>query len=322
MPARNAAEYLAEALDSVRAQTFADWEVVAVDDGSRDRTYEILCEAGSRVLALHNETATGPAAARNRALEHASGELVVFLDADDLLAPLYLERQIEVFDAAQSAGRRVGLVCCDARLLDPGGYAEQTYLDLIPDRDHPLTLERVLRRNPIYITSLVPTEVGRAVGWFDAELFGTEDFGLWVKILERGYEAVLNPEPLATYRRHSGSISTDIARQGLNNQRVYALALARGYLNARQRWIAREAIRYNRAMEEVARLRFSPSPRSIARLLALLPLLAWVAVRNPRWWAQWLRVLSGASTLPPGHTVQGAHPTRSRSKRAQGGEIR
>ena len=217
----------------------------------------------------------------------------MFLDADDLLLPQFLERQIACLGWL-AGDRNVGIVTCDARLLDETGDAEHTYLDQIPSRDRrkPLTLDRILERNPIYISSLVPSAVGESVGWFDVELFGTEDFGLWVKILERGYEAILNPEPLAVYRRHAGSVSSNIARQGANNRRTYELALARGALSARQRRIARRAIRYNRAMEVVATLRFRPAGRASARqIMRALPLLAWVALTNPRWWKQWAAVL-------------------------------
>lgn len=302
IPAHNAAAYLPEALASVEAQTYADWEIVAVDDGSSDETWALLESAGSRVKALRNPVATGPAAARNHALAQAGGELVVFLDADDLLKPRYLESQIACLESARRRGCRVGLVTCDARLLDETGDAEHTYLDQIPRRDRrkPLTLDRILERNPIYISSLVPSAVGESVGWFDVELFGTEDFGLWVKILERGYEAILNPEPLAVYRRHAGTVSSNIARQGANNRRTYELALARGALSARQRRIARRAIRYNRAMEVVATLRFRPAGRpSVRQVMRALPLLAWVALTNPRWWSQWIAVLR-TGVQPPG----------------------
>ncbi len=292
IPAHNAALFLPETLASVSVQTFCDWEIVAVDDGSEDATWSILESAGPRVTALRNQTALGPAAARNIALAQVRGELVAFLDADDLLLPSYLERQIARLDEATAQGRRVGLVACDARLLDDGHYADYTYLDMTPGRDLPITLDRVLRRNPIYVSALVPTAVGREVGWFDAELFGTEDFGLWLKILERGYEAIGNPEPLAVYRRGTGSVSNDIARQGVNNRRAYELALGRGALTAHQRRIAKNAIRYNRAMEAVAELRFGRrSARSVLTLAARMPLLLYVAATNPGWWRQWVTVL-------------------------------
>jgi len=259
---------------------------------------------------LRNAIASGPAAARNRALAQASGELIVFLDADDLLRPRYLESQIACLESARRRGRRVGLITCDALLLDQEGYAEHTYHDMIRDRDRPLTLELVLSRNPIYICSLVPAAVGAAVGWFDPELFGTEDFGLWVKILERGFEAVRNSEVLAVYRRRAGTVSSDIARQGINNSKVYELALARGALTPRQRRIAKRGIRYNRAMEAVARLRFARgADRSPGEMVRLAPLLAWVALTNPRWWLQWVAVLR-TGRLPAVDAVAGRQARR------------
>ena len=303
IPAHNSAAFLPETLASVTNQTYDDWEIVAVDDGSSDETWSLLTSAGPRVTALRNERAGGPAAARNRALSQARGELVAFLDADDLLAPRYLESQIACLEAGRRSGRKIGLVTCDARLLDEDGYAAETYLDLVRDQGRPLTLELVLARNPIYISSLVPAEVGASVGWFDDELFGTEDFGLWLKILERGYEAVRNPEAVAVYRRRVGTVSSNIASQGVNNRRAYELALARGALTPRQRRIARRAIRYNRAMEAVARLRFAPRSRaSLAQAARLLPLLTWVAVTNPRWWGQWVTVLRTGRASARGRT--------------------
>jgi glycosyltransferase involved in cell wall biosynthesis len=299
IPAHNAAAHLSETLASVQAQTFEDWEIVAVDDGSTDETWSILQSAGDRVSASRHETARGPAAARNRALREIAGELVVFLDADDLLEPGYLASQVTCLDAARASGRRVGIVTCDARILDEEGYAPYTYREMLPDREAPLNLEGVLERNSIYIASLVPADVGTSVGWFDEDLFGTEDFGLWLKILERGFEAILNPEPLAVYRRGTGTISANVVRQGVNNRRAYALALARGKLNARQRAIAHRAIRYNRAMEAVAELRFQGFTRASLRACARqLPLLIWVAFSYRRLWGQWFAVLrTGRQTV-------------------------
>jgi glycosyltransferase involved in cell wall biosynthesis len=231
--------------------------------------------------------------ARNLALNNASGEFAAFLDADDLLLPRYLESQLAFYEQASSSRDEVGLVTCDARILIGEDYAPYTHLQRIPDRGAPITLERVLRRNPIYGACLVPTSVGEAVHWFDPELFGTEDFGLWIKILEAGYRAVLNDEVLAVYRRTAGTVSSNLASQGVNNRRAYELALRRGRLTPSQRRIARRAIRYNRAMEEVALLRFATtgSRRSGLPPLRSLPLLVSVALSNPRMWPEWLELL-------------------------------
>jgi glycosyltransferase involved in cell wall biosynthesis len=293
IPAHNAAPFIDETLASVRAQTYRDWEVVVVDDGSKDATWELLQAAGPGVRSFRRDSAGGPAVARNLALSNATGEFVTFLDADDLLLPRYLESQLAGYHAAASrSGPAVGLVTCDARILIGEDYAPYTHLERVPDRHAPMTLERVLRRNPIYGACLVPSTVGEAVGWFDPVLFGTEDFGLWIKILEAGYRGVLNDEVLAVYRRTPGTVSSNIASQAVNNRRAYELALERGKLNAREARIARRAIRYNHAMERVALLRFSAGTRgSLASALRSLPLLVWVALSNPRMWREWLQLL-------------------------------
>jgi teichuronic acid biosynthesis glycosyltransferase TuaG len=295
IPAHNAELFLEQTLGSVHAQTYDDWEVVACDDGSEDRTWELLQAAGPRVRAVRNERAGGPAVARNHALAAATGEFAAFLDADDLLLPRYLESQLAVYEQAHQPKREpaVGLVTCDARFLIDGEYAPYTYLDRIPDREEPITLDRLLRRNMIYGACLVPVAAGQQVGWFDPELFGTEDFGLWIKLLEQGFRGVRNPEPVAVYRRTAGTVSSNVASQGVNNRRAYELALRRENLNRAQAQIARRAIRYNRAMEEVALARLSTGGvrRFAGRLPRLLPLLLWVALTNVRLWPQWLSLL-------------------------------
>jgi GT2 family glycosyltransferase len=294
IPAHNAAAFIERALESVRGQTYADWEAIVVDDGSTDCTWDLLQAAGPGVRSFRRERAGGPGMARNLGLAHATGELVAFLDADDLLLPRYLESQLACYDEARvHRAEPVGLVTCDARIRIDEEYAPYTHLQRIADRDAPLTLERVLRRNPIYTACLVPAAVGEAVGWFDPELFVAEDYGLWIKILESGYSAVLNPEVLTVYCRTAGAVSSNIATMGVNNRRAYELALARGRLTAKQQRIARRAIRYNRAMEEVARLRFTDGPRRRVRVPSprSVPLLAWVALRNLRMWPAWFELL-------------------------------
>jgi teichuronic acid biosynthesis glycosyltransferase TuaG len=293
IPAHNAAPFLQQTIESVLEQTYRDWEIIAVDDGSNDGTWELLQAGGPCVRSFRRERAGGPAVARNLALEHATGEFAVFLDADDLLLPRYIESQLACHRVAASDQGEVGLVTCDAKILIGEQYAPYTHLQRIPDRYAPITLERVLRRNPIYGACLVPSTVGEAVGWFDPELFGTEDFGLWMKILEAGYRAVLNEEVLAVYRRTAGSVSSNLASQAVNNRRAYALALGRGRLSPRQRRVARRAVRYNRAMEEVALLRFrgARERRLSLRWLRNVPLLVSVALGNPRMWPDWLALL-------------------------------
>lgn len=110
IPAYNHAHVLAEAIDSALAQT-VPCEVIVVDDGSTDDTAEILARYGSRILSLRQEH-SGPSAARNAGLDHAGGDFVMFLDADDVLAPFKVERQ----DAAFTDD--IGWVLCDVQIED------------------------------------------------------------------------------------------------------------------------------------------------------------------------------------------------------------
>jgi glycosyltransferase involved in cell wall biosynthesis len=290
VPAHNAAEHLGATLASVREQTYGDWEVVVADDCSSDATADVAAaHPGVRVVRTGRNL--GPAGARNVALHAATGELVALLDADDRWLPGYLERQIARHDAERARGVDVGLVACDARIEQDGTLLDHTYLQQFHGAVEPLTVERVLRRNCIYVSALVPRAVGDEVGWFAEELFGTEDHDLWLRILETGRAAVLNREPLAVYRRQAGSVSSNIARMGANNQETYWRALRRGRLTPRQRRIARSELRYNRAMEAVAAAWMDRRPRGLVRTL---PTAAFVAATRPAHWRDWVRVLRGA----------------------------
>ena len=299
IPAYDAEPVIADSIGSVLAQTYDDWELIVGDDGSSDATAERAAACSPRVQVVPAERNGGPAAARNRALERATGELVAFLDADDLWLPDYLERQVARYDAETAAGGPpVGLVACDARIRLPGGDdAAGTYADQFRGGVAPLTLERVLRRNVVYISALVPRAAGEEVGWFDPGLFGTEDHDLWIKLLERGRRAVLNDRVLCVYRRTEGSISRDLGRQAANNQLTYRRALERGRLSPRQRRIARSELRYNRAMGAVAGAAFGggPLPRRAAALARAAGPLLVVAATRPRQWGDWLRVLRGGA---------------------------
>jgi glycosyltransferase involved in cell wall biosynthesis len=286
IPAFNSEATITETISSVQQQSFDDWEVVVSDDGSTDDTVGVVDRlADPRVRVIHGPN-TGPAGARNRALEQSSGELVAFLDADDLWLPHYLSRQVGLLDGeAEGAGGPVGAVACNALIASEDGTPTgETYHQLFGRRRlDPVTLERLLRRNTVYISCLVPRDAGDAVGWFDPTLFGTEDHDLWLKILESGRRILLQDEPLAVYRRTSSSISRNTERQAMNNQRTLDRALSRGHLTRRQRRIARAELRYNRALEVLSARVFSGRRPPVAAL----PNLAWVAVSRPSHWRQW-----------------------------------
>src|SRR5688572_26633127 len=112
VPTRDRAAYLALALESALAQTFPDFEILVVDDGSVDRTREVA-ESFAKVRYLKGE-GKGPAHARNLALRNMRGSAAAFLDSDDIWEPRKLERQVRALDAVPAARMAV----CNFRLID------------------------------------------------------------------------------------------------------------------------------------------------------------------------------------------------------------
>lgn len=199
IPAYNAAATIAGTVDSVLAQTFQDFEIICVDDGSTDATLAIVQQYGSRVRLIEQPN-SGPAAARNNGARHSSGEYLAFLDADDVWMPAFLERSIAALDADPA----LSLVYCNCALADSEGVAIDTTL-VGAGFDHPPSIHELLTRLwPIMPSAAI---VRRAAydacgGYRDAlkgASFRFEDVDFWIKMRERGAFGYL-ADPLITWR--------------------------------------------------------------------------------------------------------------------------
>ena len=290
--ARDAAGTLPETLASVGAQTARDFEVVLVDDGSGDGTGEIARRAGLDALrVLRNETPRGPGASRNRAAGEARGELLAVLDADDVWKPAYLERQLAAYDRAAAEGRRVGVVCCDADLRGPDGATGGRWTERVGYRGGPIDLDAMLHENVVFTSVLCPRAAFLEVGGYEEdERIHLEDYDLWLRMLERGYEIVFNPESLAVYRLGEAARSAKVERMAAGGSLIMQRALARGALSARQRRRARK----RRRMYEVVgrRAAIAAGPGGVRRAAAMAraaPAIALSALEHPERWRHWLR---------------------------------
>lgn len=202
MPAYNASLTISESLNSVLNQTYKDWEVLVINDGSFDNTIEIVLSFDDPRIKLINKINGGVASARNLGIDYAKGEYIAFLDSDDLWHPEKLEKSLRVFENDN----------CD--LVYSNYYDFQntielavTHLDLHPMRkvdndyarlylyDYIPTLTVVIRKNIIEI-----------VGVFDEDLNGTEDWDLWLRVAEK-YKIVKLNEYLAYYRYSENGLS-------------------------------------------------------------------------------------------------------------------
>jgi teichuronic acid biosynthesis glycosyltransferase TuaG len=295
--AYNSERSVGEALSSVFAQTYDDWEIVLADDCSGDRTAEIARDFGPRVTIVRTARNSGPAAARNLAAAHASGELLVPLDADDYWLPEFLEEQVNLFETSREGDETVGVIACNARLLGPDGkLSKRTYMELVPFPAE-LTLTRLLVSNPIFVSALIPKRLFDEVGGECGDVTPAEDWDLWIRVLERGRRVVVNREPLAVYRVTPGSLSSDRGALARAAQRVYVRALERGNLTRRQRRIVRRELRLQRATESVHKLVRRREERSRGTFLATvraLPVVALSIAEHPRRWPTYVRGLSRA----------------------------
>lgn len=195
MPAHNAGAYIGEAVQSVLAQTFSDFELVIVDDGSTDRTREVLAEFNdNRIRILSHDQRRGVVAARNTAGHAARGQYLAVLDADDRARPNRLRVQVDYLNAHSqfvAVGGAAQRITADGRRLNTARYVSD------PD----LVSWMALFCNPVvHSTLMVRRADWLAVGAYDsADLYGTEDYGLILRLLDRGRISNL-PVPLVDYR--------------------------------------------------------------------------------------------------------------------------
>ena len=204
MPTRNRAALVERALASVVKQTFAQWELLVVDDASTDATaVAVSRHCDDSRIHLHALTEqVGGAAARNRGIEAARGEWIAFLDDDDEWLPQKLERQLDVVLRSQSGA---GLVYCSAWFVKPDGSEHVLQSNAAPAG---ATRRALLHRNFISTpTVMVRADIVRQVGGFDETLPRLQDWDLWIRLAGLTPFAFLD-QPLVRAFHTEGGIST------------------------------------------------------------------------------------------------------------------
>ncbi len=233
IPCFNGERFLGRALDSVRAQTLAPNEIFVVDDGSTDRTLEILATEYPEVRVISQERG-GPAKARNAAMREATSELVAYLDADDWWQPEKLAQQVAAMEQ------------------HPEAVANYTGLHVVREADGvmwdevPLAPEKLwpgLRwRNPALPPACVMVRRAAALeaGGFDERQVGSEDWALWFRLRQIAPFCVC-PEPLTCYRSSPGGLSGNAEHMFHDFLRLLDSTLLSG-LSGLRRWIWRRRI--------------------------------------------------------------------------------
>jgi glycosyltransferase involved in cell wall biosynthesis len=207
IPAYNAAEFIAAALESVRSQTFRDYEIIVVNDGSPDTPQlERVIEPYRRDLIYIKQQNRGPGGARNAGILSARGAFIAFLDGDDSWLPEYLAEQVQMF----RDNPEIDLHYMDALLFGDSPLAHGTFMDAWPSRGE-ATLESLLTADCVVITSCVVARRGRLIeaGLFDERFSHSEDFDLWVRLAYRGGRLAYRRRTLVRHRLHAASLAAD-----------------------------------------------------------------------------------------------------------------
>lgn len=214
IPAWNRAGELRHAIDSALAQTLPPLEIIVVDDGSTDETAEVLAQYGDRIRVLRQAN-QGVAAARNAGIAAARGDLLAFLDSDDV----WLPRKLELQAALLEADPELGLVHCGAEFEGQGVQ--------IDGMEGSVAAEILKLDRKVIISHgsgiVVPRRVAEEAGGFDVRMRVSEDWDFCYRVATR-YRVGFVREPLSFHARHTNGLQNDIA--GMEHGMLLALEKA------------------------------------------------------------------------------------------------
>ena len=204
MPSYNSERFIAEAIESVIKQTYNNWELLIVDDCSKDKTIEIVetfLKLDSRIKLFVLDENSGAAIARNKALEMSEGRFIAYLDSDDLWNECKLEKQVKFM-----LENNVCFVCCDYNKIKEDGTSLNKTIKLPNRIDYKLFLRNTIIQTAgvIVDTHFVPKEK-----LIMPNVRRRQDAGTWCQILKSGFDCYRIPECLATYRVVSNSLSSN-----------------------------------------------------------------------------------------------------------------
>jgi len=209
VPTYNRAQYLVEAIQSVLEQTFHDYEIIVVDDGSTDDTKAALQKKNifKNIIYIYQNNCGLKSAVRNIGIQAAKGKYIAFLDSDDKWLPLKLEKQVDILEKDPNCA----LVCSNAYILKDDVPTQELYVQsetMVSGN----VFQKLLHNNFIINSSVVVRKnILQKLGGLDEDriIKSSEDYDLWLRV-GRLYAITSISEPLTFYRIHEGNISKDV----------------------------------------------------------------------------------------------------------------
>jgi glycosyltransferase involved in cell wall biosynthesis len=222
IPTHNYGRFIAEAIRGALDQTHRAAEIIIIDDGSTDDTTDVVREFGERVKYVRQEKA-GVCAARNRGVRESSGELIAFLDADDIWEPAKLEKQAAKFETDPT----IGLVHCGMREFD--SKTGETLRFILEGGEEGVAENLLLWEGPVIVgpggTVVVTREAFDAVGGFDERIKVGEDWDFCYRVARR-FKVGFVPEALVNYRSHGAAAHRDLENMERGMLMFYEKAFA------------------------------------------------------------------------------------------------
>ena len=277
MPAFNAESTIASSIQSVIAQSYINWELLIVDDGSKDRTRQVIKPhlSDPRIFYFF-QTNSGVASARNLGLTRSKGRYIAFLDSDDQWLPFKLDLQVAEMETDSNI-----------RLLFTDFYsrsAENNSLKRISFRDRyriPNDYHRLLVFDYIgTLTVLLRADVVRETGRFDTTLFGTEDWDYWIRVAANGPIKHIS-QRTAVYLNNGQGISKSYRRH-LRNMRsvIDKHVCANSLLPPFVRQMSEVLYRWTSLIYSLRSADLMQALLDVGRILAVMPKSCWVVLRR------------------------------------------
>ncbi|AFZ01811.1 glycosyltransferase family 2 protein [Calothrix sp. PCC 6303] len=292
IPAYNAAQFLPAAITSVQHQTFSDWELLIINDGSTDDTVEVVRQYEQRDTRIHliNQVNQGVSAARNQGVENSQGQIIAFLDADDQWLPKKLCIHLEHLQSNPD----LGVSFAQVEILNPSGEPSG---QVSSGRLTHLKSEYFLSENPTTTTSnwVIRKEVFSQVGGFCHDMSYSEDMEWLLRVIcTSDWQIVGINQVLTQYRTSSSGLSAQLYQmeagwnQLVQKAKIYAPQLVEQHFALAQaihlRYLARRAFRLklpakvgvdfiSRALHSDWRLFFYQTRRTLLTLVAVFGML-------------------------------------------------
>ena len=223
IPTYNCARFLQRTIDSALRQTYRDFEVIVVDDGSTDDTQALMQQYSQPVSYVYQQN-QGASAARNAAVSRAEGEFIAYLDADDIWTLDKLARQVEYLDAHPMCG----LVHTEVSVIDEQDQVLHARFNQETNRAVPqgrCTRDLLLRSHIQTLTVMERRRAFDSANGFDLRLPVAQDYLHWILVVLHGFEVGYLPEPLGQYRWRAGSLMSSQRRLLEDFAKIYEIVL-------------------------------------------------------------------------------------------------